>query len=96
MKRGSVGAEGGSRVQGNDVDSDGELENIANETMRGDLETNISECRKVMEEMLVKLHDLAAKVSILVARVTKVSTGSFKWHSIGRWISCSQVELLHE
>ena len=40
--------------------------------MRGDFETNISECRKVMEEMLVKLHDLTAKVTILDARVTKV------------------------
>jgi len=65
-------AESESQVHDHDVVSDGEGENLASETMRGDVEKNISECRKAMEEMLVNIHKLEAKVTILDQRITEV------------------------
>ena len=67
---GAVTAE--SQVQEEDGVSDVEVENIVNKEMRSDVNKNIAECRKAMEEMLVKIQDLEVKVTILDKRVTEV------------------------
>ena len=86
-RKGSGTVTADTQVEVQEDVSDVEFENVATEAMRSDVDKNISECRKAMEEMLVKIQELEAKVSILDKRVTEVqldrSSGTASMEGLG-------------